>query len=35
MTSKGGTQESEHLWEAEEHARKTYVIFSERKSRNM
>jgi hypothetical protein len=33
--SKGGTQEREHLWEAEEHARRTYVIFSERRSWNM
>jgi hypothetical protein len=29
-TAKGGTQESEHLWEAEERARRAYVTFSAR-----
>jgi hypothetical protein len=34
-TEKGETQESEHLWEAEERARRTYVIFLEKRSWNM
>jgi hypothetical protein len=34
-TSKSGTQESEHLWEAEERARRTYVTFLDRRSWSM
>jgi hypothetical protein len=32
--SDGGGQDCEHFWEAEEHSRKSYMRFPDRKSRN-
>jgi hypothetical protein len=34
MASEGGAEDSDHIWEAEEHSRRPYMRFSEGRSQN-